>query len=86
MDVKFARLEQRVSALEDDAKEFHKILEPIKSETIRHDEHYKQIISTLEEVKYDVKELKDRPSKLFDYILMTIIASVISFVFKFFGS
>lgn len=85
MDVKFARLEQRVTALENDAKEFHQLLEPIKSETIRHDEHYKQIISTLEEVKHDVKELKDKPSRLFDYIVMCFISSIVAIVFKIFG-
>jgi archaellum component FlaC len=85
MDVKFARLEQRVTALEEDAKEFHKLLEPIKTETVRHDEHYKQIISTLEEVKKDVKDLKDRPSKFFDYIAMCCISAIIALLFKIFG-
>lgn len=85
MDVQFARLEQRVSALEDNAKEIHNLLEPIKDESIRHDEHYKQIISTLEEVKKDVKELKDRPTKFLDYIFMCIISTVIAFLFKHFG-
>lgn len=85
MDVKFARLEQRVSQLELKAEEFHKILEPIKDETIRQDVHYEQITKTLEEIKADVKELKDRPITFLNYVLMAIISTIISFLFKHFG-
>lgn len=85
MDVKIAKLEQRVTQLEADAKEFHKILEPIKVNNIRNDEHYKYITETLNEIKEDVKELKNRPSKFLDYIYMTLISLGIAFLFKLFG-
>lgn len=83
--IRLAKLEERVASLEEDAKEFHKILEPIRDETIRQDEHYKQILATLNEVKDDVKDLKNRPSKFLDYIYMTIISAVISFIITKFG-
>ena len=85
MDKEILKLELRVSQLENDAKEFHKVLEPIREESIRQDEHYREIIRTLNELKCDVKELKDRPSKFIDYILMCIISAVIAFLFRIFG-
>lgn len=78
--MRLVQLEERVKQLEDDAKEFHKILEPIKDSNIRNDEHYKQIMSTLMEVKEDVKTLKERPTRFLDFVITTVIAAVISFV------
>lgn len=84
MEKDIVKLDLRVSKLEEDAKEFHKIIEPIKERSIRLDEHYTSIMTTLNEVKDDVKELKDRPSKFFDYIIMCILSSIIAFLFKIF--
>lgn len=75
-----AELKHRVNQLEKNYDDLKEILEPIKEENIRQDEHYKQIMQTLNEVKDDVKELKNRPSKFLDYIYMTVISAVISFV------
>lgn len=85
METRIARLEQRVSQLEKEHTEMKEILEPIKEDNIRNDEHYKQIIDTLNEVKSDVKDLKNRPSKFLDYIYMTIMSAVISFIITKFG-
>ena len=84
MEKDIIKLELRVSKLEKDAEEFHKVLEPIRERSIRLDEHYTSIMTTLNEVKDDVKELKDRPSKFFDYIIMCILSSIIAFLFKIF--
>lgn len=85
MEKELLKLDLRVSKLEKDAEEFHKILEPIKEETIRQEEHYREIIRSLNELKSDVKELKDRPSKFVDYVWMCIISCVVAFLFKFIG-
>lgn len=85
METRIARLEQRVSQLEKEHSEMKEVIEPIKEDNIRNDEHYKQIMATLNEVKNDVKELKNRPSKFLDYIYMTIISAVISFIITKFG-
>ena len=85
METRIARLEQRVSQLEKEHSEMKEVIEPIKEDNIRNDEHYKQIITTLNEVKNDVKELKNRPSKFLDYIYMTVISAVISFIITKFG-
>ena len=85
METRIARLEQRVSQLEKEHSEMKEVIEPIKEDNIRNDEHYKQIMATLNEVKCDVKELKNRPSKFLDYIYMTIISAVISFIITKFG-
>ena len=66
MEKDIIKLELRVSKLEKDAEEFHKVLEPIREESIRQDEHYREIIRTLNELKCDVKELKDVLLKLKD--------------------
>lgn len=86
MEKDIVKLDLRVSKLEEDAKEFHKIIEPIRERSIRLDEHYTAIMKTLNEVKDDVKELKDRPSKLFDYLIMCIISGIVAFLFKIFGN
>ena len=85
METRIARLEQRVSQLEKEHSEMKEVIEPIKEDNIRNDEHYKQIMTTLNEVKNDVKELKNRPSKFLDYIYMTIMSAVISFIITKFG-
>lgn len=85
MERDIIKLDLRVSKLEKDAEEFHKVLEPIREESIRQDEHYREIIRTLNELKCDVKELKDRPSKFIDYVLMCIISTVIAFLFRIIG-
>ena len=85
METRIARLEQRVSQLEKEHSEMKEVIEPIKEDNIRNDEHYKQIMTTLNEVKNDVKELKNRPSKFLDYIYMTVISAVISFIITKFG-
>ena len=85
METRIARLEQRVSQLEKEHSEMKEVIEPIKEDNIRNDKHYKQIITTLNEVKNDVKELKNRPSKFLDYIYMTVISAVISFIITKFG-
>lgn len=85
MERDIIKLDLRVTKLEEDAKEFHKVLEPIREKSIRLDEHYSAIMTTLNEVKDDVKELKDRPSRFIDYIIMCVISAIIAFLFKFLG-
>lgn len=85
METRIIKLEHRVTQLEKEYLEMKEILEPIKEDNIRNDEHYKQIMATLIEVKDDVKELKNRPNKFLDYIYMTVMSAVISFIITKFG-
>lgn len=78
-------LKYKVKQLEINYADLKEILEPIKEENIRQDEHYKQIMETLNEVKSDVKDLKNRPSKFLDYIYMTVMSALISFVISMMG-
>lgn len=80
-----AELKHRIKQLEKNYEGLKDDLEPIKEENIRQDEHYKQIMETLNEVKSDVKDLKNRPSKFLDYIYMTVMSALISFVISMMG-
>lgn len=84
--MRLVKLEERVKQLEEDAKEFHKILEPIKDSNIRNEEHYKQITDTLKEIKDDVKALKERPTRFLDFIITAVIAGVVSFIISNIGN
>lgn len=82
---KITLLQSDVELLKQRYKELKDNIEPIKQDSIRADEKFKQIILTLNEVKEDVKILKDRPSKFFDYIIMAVMSAVIAYVFTHFG-
>ena len=74
-----------IEMLKKQYEELQESIEPIEKDNIRTDEKFKQIIDTLDEVKNDVKILKDRPSKFYDYLIMVIMSSVIAFLFTHFG-
>lgn len=80
-NIEIIKLKQRVYQVEQDIAD----LKPLLGETIRQEEHYKQIMDTLNEVKEDVKEMKKNPVKYLDYIIMVVISGVVGFIFKIFG-
>lgn len=60
-------------------------LKPLKLSLARQEEQYNHILATLSELKQDITDLRKRPGKFLDYIIMTVIASIIALIFKMFG-
>lgn len=81
MAIELIKLKQRMYELEKDMAD----LKPLTTEMVRHEEYYKQIISTLNEVKEDICDMKKSPWKYLDYVIMVIISTFIGFLFKHFG-
>lgn len=77
------KLEHKMEQLEENLEE----LKPFKEQVIRQDEHYNQIMLSLTELKDDVKQIKSRGARFWDYSITAIIAAIIGFVVsKFFGN
>ena len=78
-------MKRDVEMLKQQYNDIQESLEPIERDNIKAEEKFKQIIDTLNEVKEDVKKIKDRPSKFFDYIIMALMSAGIAFLFTHFG-
>lgn len=76
-------LNERVNRLEIEMEQMKsdiKTLEPLKEANVERKIQYDHIIETLEEVKQDVKTLQGKPSRVLDYIIMTVIASIVGYI------
>lgn len=85
IEAEVAGLKQRVYHLEqgqEDNKNAHtKIygeLKDIAKENTATEERYKQIMKNLEEIKEEIKNIKDKPSKRMDLIITAIISVLVS--------
>ena len=81
LNIKIVALEHDMENIRADVNE----LKPLLTSSIKQQTQYEYIIQSLDSLKVDIQEIKKRPSKLLDYIIMTIIASLIAGIFKFFG-
>lgn len=77
-------MRERISALEEDSKknaeahrEFYGKFEQMKVDNAVANNNMMNITSTLSEIRADVKELKEKPAKRYDAIVMYIITSVL---------
>ena len=77
-------MKERIAALEEDNKrnaeahrEFYGKFEDMKVEYAVTNNNMANITSTLSEIRADVKELKEKPAKRYDAIVMYIITSVL---------
>lgn len=77
-------MKERISALEEDSKrnaeahrEFYSKFEEMKVAYAVTNNNMANITSTLSEIRADVKELKEKPAKRYDAIVMYIITSVL---------
>lgn len=79
----YHKLNERVNRMEVEIEQIKldiQTLEPLKEANVERKIQYDHIIETLEEVKLDVKTLQNKPSRVLDYITMTIIATIIGYV------
>lgn len=79
----YHKLTERVNRMEVEIEQIKsdiKTLEPLKEANVERKIQYDHIIETLEEVKNDVKTLQNKPSRMLDYIVMTVIASIIGYI------
>ena len=85
----YQKLTERVNRLEVEIKEVRedvKKLEDLKETSITLKAQYSYIAEVLDEVKNDVKELKEKPTKFIDCTISAILAALATFiVMKFFG-
>ena len=78
--------EDRIKALEEDSqrnqkthKEFFSRFEALNLEAAGIQKDFQNILLVLNEVKADVKELKDKPARRWESIITAIITNVVSF-------
>lgn len=81
INVELTEVKKDVENLKRDVNE----LKPLQINLARQEEQYNHILETLASLKEDISELKKRPGRILDYIIMTVIASIIAFIFKMFG-
>ena len=61
-------------------------IKPFKEQLIRQDEHYNQIMESLTELKEDIRQIKGRGAKFWDFSITAIISAIIGFfISKVFG-
>ena len=81
MTVKSDNLSNRVSKLEYEVieiKEDLKSLEHLKEASIKSEVQYENIITSLEEIKQQVKEISTKPNKYWDTVITVVLTAVIS--------
>ena len=79
-------MEARVKQLEEGQKELEKRVIKIEGDKQLQEFQYKTIMETLQELKIDVKELKETPSRRWDLIITGSITAIIGALVAFFGS
>lgn len=79
-------MEARVKQLEEGHKELEKRVIKIEGDKQLQEFQYKTIMETLQELKIDVKELKETPSRRWDLIITGSITAIIGALVAFFGS
>lgn len=79
-------MEARVKQLEEGHKELEKRVSKIEGDKQLQEFQYKTIMETLQELKTDVKELKETPSRRWDLIITGSITAIIGALVAFFGS
>ena len=79
-------MEARVKQLEEEHKELEKRVSKIEGDKQLQEFQYKTIMETLQELKIDVKELKETPSRRWDLIITGSITAIIGALVAFFGS
>lgn len=81
LNIKIVALEHDMENVKGDIEE----LKPLLTSSIKQQTQYDYIVESLDSLKLDIQEIKKRPSKFLDYIIMTVIASIIAVIFKMFG-
>lgn len=81
LNLRLIEVEKDVETLKSDIEELRPVLVAQAEQKVQ----YSHIVDMLSELRDDVKTLKDKPSKFFDYAIMVIIASLIGILFKVFG-
>ncbi len=73
-------LEQCVASLKEESKEnqsahreIYAKIEKISQENAVANERYQQILTSMNELKADVKELKERPGKKWDFLMSIVL-------------
>lgn len=74
----------RMTALEKNNEKLSNRITEIEKDKSLEKYQFEQIMKTLEELKEDVNELKDKPSKRWDIVITAIITSTIGLVLTLF--
>lgn len=70
-------MEQRISKLEEDYRDLQKRVTEIEKDKKLQEYQYNNIIDNLQELKSDVKEIKQTPSRRWDLIITGSITAII---------
>lgn len=77
MEVRVKTLEGQVKTLQDDNKALEKRVSEIEGNRQLQDFQYKTIIENIQEMKQDIKEMKETPSKRWDLVITGIITAIV---------
>lgn len=86
MEARVKTLEDKVKTLEEDKREIEKRVAKIEGSKELQEYQFKTIMESIQEMKLDLKELKETPSKRWDLVITGIITATIGGAIAFIGS
>lgn len=86
MEARVKTLEDKVKTLEEDKREMEKRVSKIEGSNELQAFQYKTIMDSLTEMKQDIKELKETPSRRWDLVITGTITAIIGGAIAFIGS
>lgn len=86
MENRVKALEEKIKGLEEGNRENEKRIAKIEGSKELQEYQFKTIMESIQEMKIDLKELKETPSKRWDLVITGIITAVIGGAIAFIGS